>query len=423
MISRRAGFGAALGLCWLSAGLFPFSHAVREVLRPNDFTPDYVTAVAWTRLGHPGRGWPQVLDRSTANAYAESIGARAVRLLGPYYVHPPPALLPVLPLAALPYRVATATWLVLSLGLLAALGWLLAPLAAQAGLALPPALLFPLLVLWPPVLTNLELGQWSIVLATLLAAGHRAWERGKRRRGAGWMAAAAALKLTPLVLLPALWLRDRRSAWRFAVVFAGLCLLALPLGGISAWLALLRESGPNTDAWQSFWHNTLSFRGLWSRLFVGGQFARPVVSAPSLSRALTIATTVALLGAAVVSTRRAAHAPAERDREGCVLALWYVLVVVLNPLGWPHYAILLLLPAGLAARAARHAPAPDRVALLLCAGGLALLTIPKETLFLLAAPFPAAPASGLWLSLPLTGALCLFAAAARGALRAPGARA
>jgi hypothetical protein len=220
--ARRAAFGAALGLCWLSAGLFPFSHALREVLRPNDFTADYVTAVAWTRLGQAGRGWPQVLERPAANAYAESLGARSVRLLGPYYVHPPTALLPVLPLAALPYRAATAAWLVLSLALLAALAWLLAPLAGEAGLALGPLLLFPLLLLWPPVLTNLELGQWSIVLGTLLAAGHRAWERGDRRRGAAWLAAAAAVKLTPLVLLPALALRERRAAWRFAAVFGGI---------------------------------------------------------------------------------------------------------------------------------------------------------------------------------------------------------
>ncbi|HEY4394713.1 MAG TPA: glycosyltransferase 87 family protein [Polyangia bacterium] len=422
MSFRRAAFGATLGLCWLSAGFFPFSHALREVLRPNDFTPDYVTAVAWMRLGQAGRGWPPVLDRATANGYAQSLGARSVQLRGPYYVHPPPTLIPVLPLAALPYRAATAAWLALSLGLLGALAWLLAPLAAEAGVALGPVVLFPLLALWPPVLTNLELGQWSIVLATLLAAGHRAWERGHHRRGAAWMAVAAALKLTPVLLLLALALRERRAAWRFAAVFGGICLVALPLGGLAAWSALLRESGPNAAAWQTFWHNTLSFRGLWARLFVGGAFARPLVSAPLLARALTLAATIVLLGVAVTATRRAARAPADRNREGCVLALWYVLVVILNPLAWPHYAILLLLPTGLAARAAYQAPAPatttDRPALLLGAAGLALLTIPKETLFLLAAPLPLAPLPALVLSLPLVGALCVFAAAARGARRA-----
>jgi hypothetical protein len=145
------------------------------------------------------------------------------------------------------------------------------------------------------------------------------------------------------------------------------------------------------------------------------------VSAPALARALTVASNLALVGVAAVATRRAASAPADRDRQGCVLALWYVLVVVLNPLAWPHYAILLLLPAGLAARAARNASDPS--ALLLSAAGLVVLTVPKETLFLAAAPFPMAPLPALLLSLPLLGALFVFAAAARGALRAPGSRA
>jgi hypothetical protein len=184
---------------------------------------------------------------------------------------------------------------------------------------------------------------------------------------------------------------------------------------------VLLESGPNAEAWQTFWHNTLSFRGLWTRLLAGGQFARPIVTVPSVARALTIASNLALLGVAAVATRRAAHAPADRDREGCVLALWYVLVVVLNPLAWPHYAILLLLPAGLAARAARTASDPS--ALLLSAAGLVLLTIPKETLFVAAAPFPMAAGPALLLSLPLLGALFVFAAATRGALRGPGGRA
>jgi hypothetical protein len=89
-----------------------------------------------------------------------------------------------------------------------------------------------------------------------------------------------------------------------------------------------------------------------------------------------------------------------------------VLVVVANPLAWSHYALLLLLPAGLAVRAAvaRH----DTVAQALAAIGLALISIPQATLDYAAGPLPAAPAAGPWLSLPLAGALLIFAAATRG---------
>jgi alpha-1,2-mannosyltransferase len=422
-LSRGALFAVGLALCWLSAGSEPLWRAASRVLRPNDFTPDYVTAVAWLRQGRAWHGWPAVLERATANGYAQSLGARAVRLLGPYYVHPPTALLIVLPLAAFGYATAMVLWLALSLTLLALLALLLQPLAVEAGLPLRPPLLFLLLLLWPPVLTNLQLGQWSIVLAVALAAGHRAWERGDHRRGAGWMGLAAALKLTPLVLLPFLFLRDRRAALRFGLVFGGLSLLALPLGGPTAWVALLRTSGPNAAAWQTYWHNTLSPTGLWSRLLVGGEFAQPVTAAPLVARALVLVSASSLLAIAAFATRSLTRGAAERDRdrEGCVLALWYILVVLLNPLAWAHYAILLLLPAALAARGARVNA--DRPARALAAVGLALLSIPKETLLLVAGGLPAAPIRGLALSAHLAGALLLFASAARGAFRPAGGRA
>jgi alpha-1,2-mannosyltransferase len=416
-VSRGALFAVGIGFCWLSAGSEPLWRAVSRVLRPNDFTPDYVTAVAWIREGKAWQGWPAVLEGATANGYAQSLGARGVRLLGPYYVHPPTALLIVMPLAAFAYPTAVALWLALSLTLLALLALLLEPLALEAGVPLRPPLLFLLLLLWPPVLTNLQLGQWSIVLAVALAAGHRAWARGDHRRGAGWMGLAAALKLTPLVLLPFLFLRDRRAALRFGLVFTGLCLLALPLGGPSAWVALLREAGPNAAAWQTYWHNTLSLTGLWSRLFVGGEFAQPLEAAPLVARALVLVSASSLLGIAAFATRGLIRRATERerDREDCVLALWYILVVLLNPLAWAHYAILLLLPAALAARGAQVNA--DRRARALAGGGLALLSIPKETLLLVAGPLPASPIRGLALSAHLLGALLLFASAARGAFR------
>jgi hypothetical protein len=88
-----------------------------------------------------------------------------------------------------------------------------------------------------------------------------------------------------------------------------------------------------------------------------------------------------------------------------------VLVVVLNPLGWPEYALLLLLPLALTWRAA--VALDDRTARTSVAVALLLLTIPKEALFLWARPLPTSPARSLWLSVPLYASLLLFAAAAR----------
>ena len=160
------------------------------------------------------------------------------------------------------------------------------------------------------------------------------------------MAVATALKLSPAVLFYRSGSLDRRAAVRFGWVLLGVCLLALPLGGLHAWQALLRESGGNTVAWQTWWHNLLSVNGLTARLFGPGRFARPLFAAPAAGHALLLAVEAGLVGAATVATLARRRSEPDRRRDGCALALWYVLVVVLNPLGWPHYALLLLLPAG-----------------------------------------------------------------------------
>jgi hypothetical protein len=413
----RTLFIVLLAAAWLSAGPLPFGNAWREMRAPNDFTADYVTALAWVREGRAFRPLPAVLARDRANDYAVSVGARRILLLGPYYVHPPTALPALMPFTLLGYRAAVWAWQLASVALVLATGVLLAPLAAEAGAPLGAPLLSLLLLLWPPVLTNLELGQWSIPLAAALAAGHRAWERGARRRAAGFMALAAGLKLTPLLLAPFLALRDRRAALWFAGVFAFLAALALPFGGLDIWRALVRESAPNAHAWETFWHNGLSFTGLWARTFGGGAFARPWVAAPALARALVVICDGALFVLTLLATRAASAAGSDRQREGCVLALWYVLLVVLNPLGWPHNACLLLLPALLVARAGAALARPRTRTLVGVA--LVLLTIPKETLGALAPPPPARFPGSLVLSLPLLGALVLYAAAAEIAFARP----
>lgn len=401
-------FPTLLATAWLSAGPLPLIQAWTEAGRPNDFTADYVTALAWVREGRIGRPLPGVLDRKTANHYALSVGARAIPLLGPYYVHPPTALPALLPFTLLPYRAAAVAWAAVSVALLAVLAVLLAPLLAETGLRIHPAVLCLLLLLWPPVLTNFELGQWSIALATAMALAHHHWERGRTRRGAGWLAVATAIKLTPVMAFPFVASRDRRAALWFALVLAALVLAALPMGGVHLWLSLVRESGPNAANWQTFWHNGLSFNGLWSRLLVGGRFARPIVTAPGVARALVVLCDLTVLGVALAATRATQSVPPDRAREGCVLALWYIAVVVMNPLAWPHYALLLLLPALLAGRAASGRRGARR----LVAAAIVLLSIPKETLYLMSPAQPAGPPRSLLLSLPLVGAILLFAGTA-----------
>jgi hypothetical protein len=420
---RSAGLGAFVALtaaAWLSSGATPLVRAALRAPAPNDFTPDYVAAHAWLHGGPRGPGAAAVLDGPAGNVYGASIGAPPVFLLGPYYVHPPTAFLMAMPLVPLGYWNAALGWLLASIAALAALAAVLSAAAGweQRGSSLLVS--FLLLLLWPPVLTNIQLGQASVFLAAMLAAGHAAWTAGRRRRGAGWFGAAVALKLTPIVLLPFVALRDRRAMLVLLGTLAGFAALSLAAGQLVAWQALFRHSADNVAVWQTYRDNTLSFSGLLARLFIGGRFARPLLVAPTLARVGGLGCLAALGVLALWLTRVDPPGAPERPNDGCVFALWNILLVVANPLGWVHYAILLLLPMALVLAAARRADgARGRRMRVLTAAAFVACTIPKETLYRWAGEGPVGPGRGLFLSIPLAGALLLLAAAALGIVRRP----
>jgi hypothetical protein len=413
---RQAYFLAALCFAWISTGPIAATFAFKHLRAPTDLTRDFVAAKVLAR-GEP----LSTLDGDRGNAEAVREGGHRVLILdgSPFHLHPPPASLPMRLLVPLGLRGASIAWLVLSLGLLGVLAWRLGDIFERVTGRLPVArpALFLLLMLWHATLMNVELGQWSIVLAALIAVGFDALERAQPGRGGAWLGATAALKLTPWMLFPFLALRRRRAAVAFAVVFAAALALALPFGGgLDAWMAFERGAGKNVAEWQTWWHNTLSINGLVARLLVGGRFARPLVEAPVAARVIVLAAGLALVFAAF----RVTAGPDRPARNGCVFALWSVLIVVLNPLAWTHYALLLVLPAALVFRAAEEpaSPLPEGTRAAIrrdLAIAIVGLSIPKETFYFAVTPLPTSPAAAPVGSVHLFAALMLFAAAYRGA--------
>jgi hypothetical protein len=414
-----------VGLCvaWFSAGIVPFALTYIEAPWSVDLTRDFIAAQALSR-----GELLSTLDGERGNAAAIAAGARPVRIIrhSPFHLHPPPASLPMRLLVPLGHRGASIVWLGLSVALLGVLAHVLTSIVARVG-APPPidrVALFLALVLWPPALTNFQQAQWSAILATLIAVGFWRWDDGRLYGGAAWMAVAATLKLTPVLLVPFVATRSRRALGCYLGVLLGAILLALPLGGgLDAWSAMRRDTGINIENWQTWWHNTLSINGLVARLFVGGPFAIPLVHAPRVARVVGLAAAAALTLLALAATLRRRASDGDQAREGCVFALWTVLIIVLNPLAWTHTGLMLLLPAALIWRAIDAPAAPLSAALrrrLRAATGVAIivLTIPKEALFLAAGPLPTRPASAAVLSAHMFAALVLFGAALA-AVRAP----
>jgi hypothetical protein len=396
--------GAAVAACWLSSGATPVVDALVGAREPVDFARDYVSARA--RI-EDGRGPPPAGEEG--NARADRLGAPRVALLGaPYYIHPPTAVLPVLAIAWLSWHAAARAWAFLSLAALVWLSWSLEGIRAPERRPEPwrLGLLAALLLAWPPTLHCLEKGQWSIWLAALLAAGYRALERARPTRAGALFAAAASLKATPAVLFGLFVARGRRGAAAMALVLAALALLATAIEGAAPWRVFFAGASSNAAAWATWLANTVSLQGVFARLFTAGLFTRPLVEAPALSRLAFLATSAALLAAAVLVEWRRRRSAAGRTAASlaCASAAWMALPVLLNPLGWTHLSVMLLVPIVVALRDGR---ARTRVVATLA---LAALSIPRQSLVAWAGPPPLAPAPGLIIGVHAFAAFGLYVA-------------
>ncbi|HLK91632.1 MAG TPA: glycosyltransferase family 87 protein [Polyangia bacterium] len=393
-----------------TAGATPFVAAAVGALAPADFARDYVTARA--RLVD-GRGAPPP-EGEGGNARAVQFGAPEQLLYGaPYHAHPPPARLLVRPLGLLAWRTAALVWAAASL---VALGWLAISLLRLAAPGAPPtarvALAFVALALWPPVLHCLEKGQWSILLAALLADGLVALTAGRQRRAGVLFGLAAALKATPILLLGLLVLRHRRSAVAMATTVGLAVVASLAVDGTAPWRAFFGGAARNAAIWAPWTANTASLAGVTARLFGSpGPFARPLVALPALAMGLYTAIVGAFVLAALLALRRP-------NPLRSTVAAWLALPVLANPLGWSHVLVMLLAPLAVALRsssgtspgsgsaASGAGAATRRIAWV----ALIVFSIPRATLSYLAGPIPVAPARGLVLGIPALAAATLFVA-------------
>ena len=261
------------------------------------------------------------------------------QLTGPYapqrqflYLYPPPLAAAVTPLASLvpgDYRVAAWAW--------AALGFLIVAtsvfaVARSLGLVERvrsatghgPWILLVAAFGFPPVVSELVLGNVHILLLGLLSVAWLGVRRGDRT-GERWagiaVGLAAAVKVFPALVILWFLLTGRRRAAAWSVI-GGLAavVVTLPITGIQPWLdfpaALLNLSAPSDTT------DTLA-PTVWLASFVGFSFARLVV------------TVVALILLAW-SARRLPTRPS--------FALAVLLSLLIAPALYHHYLAITVLP-------------------------------------------------------------------------------
>lgn len=398
---------AALGLVALVillSGRDPWRYTVEGLVAPPDLAQDVAAARVFASDRNP-------YEVGIARAHADLLNVSEDKGYT-HFPHPPLLFLLMLPIADFTLRHSAVLWFSLSLSLL----FLLAVILAEAQPHLsrgthhpkPATVLafYVALLAWPPVLYNLGKGQWSILVALLLALSWHFYARGQHRIAGAYVGLASAVKLFPALLALYLLLRAPRAAiWMTALVIAA---VAVPLVwmGPNTVQAFMHQSQSNVAYWETFPAVTNSLHGAIARVMVGGQWARPLVHAPVMARVLGVLSALVLIMVVTKATRR--HSAAD-GYEGARFAAWTALLVMLNPLAMAHTGVILALPIVLVARALCS---DQRIwPKLAWTAGVVLVSISGHTLISLASD-PIEPWQGLAvIGLPLWGTLSLFSAA------------
>ena len=182
-----------------------------------DFSQDYAAAHGWRDGRDPNAPTATLLAACCPDIQLDS---RIVQT-----AHPPAATLLVVPLSLLPWPLARLAWLLLS--------WVTITLSWQR-LRVRPLICLATAPLW---LISLSLGTLEPLLLGLLTLA--VWQRMPTRAGL-LIGLAAAIKIYPLALLPALWLSGRRrqalAALAGLLVLSGLAELILGHAATASWL-------------------------------------------------------------------------------------------------------------------------------------------------------------------------------------------
>ncbi|MBP2418695.1 glycosyltransferase family 87 protein [Microlunatus capsulatus] len=276
--------------------------------------------------------------QQAAGALVRGEGLYAFRAAnGDGFSYPPVAALLLAPLAGLPPAALGVLWTLALVGLTVLLAHLVLLRGDHPVLRRPPpAAALPLsacvLLASYPVFSGVFLGQVSL-LVTVLALLDALDVVPRRLQGVA-TGLAAAVKLTPLVFLPHLWLTGRRRA---AVVAAATFVVA----GAAAWLVRPADSG-------LYWSTALEVPAFipleqLDNQSLRGLAARAGRTGPAAGALVLLAS--ALLAGLALLRARALHRQGRRLAAAVVVG---ALAVVASPVSWSHHQTALVLAAGCA---------------------------------------------------------------------------
>jgi hypothetical protein len=228
---------------------------------------------------------------------------------------------------------------------------------AGTGGALPLAVLF---LLDGPLVNSLREGN-STHFVLLALVGGLILKRRDRGFLAGLLFGFSAVIKLPLLLFGAYFVlrRSWSVAFGFAAMIGGSALLSLLVHGLAVNVGWYRDSVAPFLGGVLPAFNVQSIDGFLLRLVTGTTHLLDWTphQPPLLHRLVRIAIVLALLAAGIWF---AARAPRSERRDLVEFCLVLVLALVISPICWTHYYLLMLLPAGLVL-GGRSLPRNDRI--------------------------------------------------------------
>lgn len=265
-----------------------------------------------------------------------------------FNAHPPTAVLLGIPFAGLRFADAFALWNVSSLVfLVASVGLIVRELRLPFSLwDVLPAI--ALLLLCYPFWHQMVHGQLNLLLLLLLTGAWTADRNGHPHWAGTLVAAATAIKLFPGFVFVYFLLRREWSAIRTGLLaLVGFTALTAIILGPEAYRSYFLEVLPRTSQWRSEWPN-LSLSGIWFKLFDSSNHLPPIEI-----QSLAYAPVLTLLGAIstmlAVTANLAMKARQLRSAQGgdLLFALTVIGMLLVSPITWDHYLLLLILPVAL----------------------------------------------------------------------------
>ncbi|MFL5245734.1 MAG: glycosyltransferase family 87 protein [Gemmataceae bacterium] len=260
-----------------------------------------------------------------------------------YNAHPPPSVLLAVPFALVDYPDATLLWNLVSLAAFGLSVYLVVH-NLPINLGIPAVVPFiTLFLIFDPIRQQCSQGQLGFVLLLLITSCWAA-ARSQHCSWAGiFLGAAIAIKLFPAFLVFYFCIRRR---WKIVAAsslsFVVLTALSSVILGIESYRTYFNKVLPTVERFRSSWINQ-SFPGLWTKLFDPETEREHIVAlwrSPALAQTLTLISCLMVV-AILLWVARHTRSQAEEDHTFGLAVLAMLLV---SPITWNHYLVLVLLP-------------------------------------------------------------------------------